>query len=469
MLIERNLGLLRLHFLIQFGISIALMITLYALLWVTVYQNQLPTDVYLRFMLVFSLGLLVEYFTRSEDRSNLYALSTRKRNILSQRQVFLPIALALVAMIFLKEFALSRVYLFLFFASFSAFVFWSNTALPPRLARWIFATQVSQPTPVLLISSHENAKRFRRRVRLGEFIGIRVAGYVDLNKTKTTDGAIRCLGSLGDLDTICQENNIGGIIVVNNHEHDEIILDISKFCDFQSIRFMVVDDLRWRFGRNFSSHTIGGTNMYVPMREPLENPLNQLMKRGLDMAIAFAAIVTVLPPCILLVWALQRKHSPGPLFFRQDRMGRNGKSFKIYKFRTMHLNPEQEGVQAKKGDARIYKGGGFLRRASIDELPQFINVLLGHMSVVGPRPHYIEHDEIFTNIAKNYPVRRFAKPGITGLAQIKGYRGEVMRDADIRNRVRWDIAYIRSWSVLLDIKIILLTFREAILPSERAY
>jgi len=468
MLIERNLGLLRLHFLIQVGVSLLLMVAIYVSLWVTLYHNQLPTDVYLRFMLVFSMALLVEYFTRSEDRSNLYALSARRRNSLSQRQVFLPIALALVATIFLKEFTLSRIFLFLYFAMFAVFVFWSNSVLPVRLARWLFSTQKTASTPVLLISNFENAKRFRRRVRLGEFIGIHVVGFVDISNRDSGDGSLRCLGSLGELDAICEENEISGVIVVNNHEHDDIILDVSKFCDFQSIRFMVIDDLRWRFGRNFSSHIVGGTNMYVPMREPLENPLNQMVKRGLDIAIALAALTLVFPWCALLVWSLQRKHSPGPLFFRQNRMGRNGKAFQIYKFRTMHANDSQ-GVQAKKGDNRIYKGGSFLRRSSIDEIPQFINVLLGHMSVVGPRPHYIEHDEIFTTIAKNYPVRRFAKPGITGLAQIKGYRGEVMRNADIRNRVRWDIAYIRSWSVWLDIQIILLTFREAILPSERAY
>jgi exopolysaccharide biosynthesis polyprenyl glycosylphosphotransferase len=353
--------------------------------------------------------------------------------------------------------------------SYGAWVFWSNAQLPALLAKWFYSTKRADAAPVLLIANARDARRFRTRVRKGEFLGIRVVGYVDFGQCNSEDCEIRKLGTIGDLDAICAEQEVEGVIVVNAHCHDDIILALSQFCDHRSIRFMLFEDLLGRYGRRLVPHSLGSSDLVFTMPEPLENPVNQMMKRGLDIGIALIALLFVVPPVAMVVALIHRRHSPGPLFFVQRRTGRGGRSFSIYTFRTMTSAPRDENVQATKHDPRVFKGGGFLRRFSLDELPQFYNVLIGDMSVVGPRPHLPSHDELFTSVSANYPVRRFAKPGITGLAQIKGCRGEAVHPRDVRNRVRWDIAYIRQWSIFLDVSIIFLTVKEAVSPSERAY
>ncbi|MCB1090673.1 MAG: sugar transferase, partial [Verrucomicrobiae bacterium] len=159
--------------------------------------------------------------------------------------------------------------------------------------------------------------------------------------------------------------------------------------------------------------------------------------------------------------------SPGPLFYRQKRTGRNGEIFEVYKFRTMHVN-DTPGAQAKVGDPRIFPGGRFLRKSSLDEIPQFINVLLGEMSVVGPRPHFVDHDSQFAEIVHDYSVRHFAKPGVTGLAQVKGCRGETDTHLKVRQRVRLDHFYLRNWSLLMDVCIVCDTAIQVIFPPKSA-
>lgn len=161
--------------------------------------------------------------------------------------------------------------------------------------------------------------------------------------------------------------------------------------------------------------------------------------------------------------------SKGPLFFKQKRHGVNRKTFWCYKFRSMTKSKNSDTKMATKNDMRITRLGKILRKTSIDELPQFINVLMGDMSVVGPRPHMVVHTEQYQNSVDKYLVRHFLKPGITGLAQIQGYRGEIIYKSDIINRVRYDIFYMEKWSLGLDAKIIIMTVYNAIKGEERAY
>jgi putative colanic acid biosynthesis UDP-glucose lipid carrier transferase len=171
----------------------------------------------------------------------------------------------------------------------------------------------------------------------------------------------------------------------------------------------------------------------------------------------------------LLVWLCQCLQSPGPVIFRQERVGMMGQRFMMFKYRSMHVNNGDEAKQASKHDNRIFPVGHWLRKLSIDELPQFVNVLLGDMSVVGPRPHLQKHEDLWICAMRKYVVRRFVRPGITGYAQINGYRGEVRSDADVQNRVERDIYYLENWSFGLDIVIILKTIRQCILPPQTAY
>ena len=192
--------------------------------------------------------------------------------------------------------------------------------------------------------------------------------------------------------------------------------------------------------------------------QPLINPANNFAKSALDLAVSLPVIVFVLPVMCAGVWLLHRMVSPGPLFFKQKRSGVNGSVFWVRKFRTMHCNHGQEAKQARHNDSRIFPGGALLRKLSIDELPQFLNVLTGDMSVVGPRPHMPEHDELFARDCEQYLLRHAVKPGITGLAQVRGLRGPIDDSHEVRARVSSDLEYCSKWTVFLDLSIIFRTF-----------
>jgi len=193
-------------------------------------------------------------------------------------------------------------------------------------------------------------------------------------------------------------------------------------------------------------------------RHPLGSPSHRLLKRILDVSISLPVVVFILPALCAAVALIHRFFSPGPLFFKQSRSGADGKTFAIYKFRTMSINHGTESVQARPNDQRVFSCGAILRKLSIDEMPQFLNVLHGDMSVVGPRPHMLEHDRIFSTECKSYHLRQTVKPGVTGLAQVRGHRGPVNDANDIKHRVTSDIEYCQNWSFFLDVSIIARTF-----------
>ena len=202
---------------------------------------------------------------------------------------------------------------------------------------------------------------------------------------------------------------------------------------------------------------------------PLEDSVNQFLKRLFDIVFSLAVIVFLLSWLTPLLAILIRIESRGPIFFKQSRNGFNYKEFDCYKFRSMTPNKNAHLYQATRDDQRVTKTGRFIRKTSIDELPQFFNVLFGDMSVVGPRPHMVSHTNMYAKRIDKFMVRHFVKPGITGLAQVSGFRGEIETDKDIINRVKYDIFYIENWSILLDIKIIVQTALNAIKGEEKAY
>jgi putative colanic acid biosynthesis UDP-glucose lipid carrier transferase len=212
---------------------------------------------------------------------------------------------------------------------------------------------------------------------------------------------------------------------------------------------------------------------YIPVISlrniPLDETTNKIIKRLFDIVFSLIIILGVLSWLIPVLAILIRLESKGPIFFRQKRNGLNYREFECFKFRSMTLNDIADLYQVSKNDPRITKIGKFIRKTSIDELPQFFNVFLGDMSVVGPRPHMVSHTEMYAKKIDKFMVRHFIKPGITGLAQTKGFRGEVETDKDIIYRVKYDIFYLENWSLLLDIKIVFLTIYNAVKGEDKAY
>jgi len=212
---------------------------------------------------------------------------------------------------------------------------------------------------------------------------------------------------------------------------------------------------------------------YIPIVNLRKNPLSKLLestvKRLFDIFFSLSVIVLIMSWLTPILFILIKLESKGSLFFKQVREGLNGKRFNCFKFGSMKRNKLENVVQTSRNDERITKMGSFIRKTSIDELPQFINVFLGSMSVVGPRPHMISQGDKFKKIVDKYAVRHFVKPGVTGLAQVKGFRGEITKTSDIQNRVKYDIFYIENWSLLLDIKIIVLTVLNSFKGEENAF
>jgi putative colanic acid biosysnthesis UDP-glucose lipid carrier transferase len=253
------------------------------------------------------------------------------------------------------------------------------------------------------------------------------------------------------------EQHINELYIVAN---PDFITDLNyffglgdKYC--MCLRF--IPDFSMISKNQFSSSHLNNFHVIKPRFEPLQNSYNRLIKRVFDVFFSSLVIIFVLSWLYPIIAIIIKKQSKGPVLFKQLRSGLNNEPFWCYKFRSMYINMGDESQQAQKGDARITPIGQFLRCSSLDEMPQFFNVLLGNMSIVGPRPHMIKHTLDYNAQIDNFMVRHFVKPGITGLAQVSGLRGETKRISDMIRRVNKDIEYVQRWSLFTDIKICFMT------------
>lgn len=265
------------------------------------------------------------------------------------------------------------------------------------------------------------------------------------------------------------ENNVDEIYCSISELKDEELTQLINFADNNLKTLKFIPDNKNIFAKKLKFEYYD----YIPVLSlrdiPLHGSINAFIKRSFDIVFSLTIILGLLSwltPILALIITLESK---GPVFFRQKRNGFDNEEFYCYKFRSMAPNTNADNFQATKNDMRITKVGRFIRSTSIDELPQFYNVLFGSMSVVGPRPHMVKHTNEYSDRVDKYMVRHFVKPGITGLAQIRGYRGEIENDTDIQNRIKFDIFYIENWSLFLDLKIIVQTILNAFKGEAKAY
>lgn len=265
------------------------------------------------------------------------------------------------------------------------------------------------------------------------------------------------------------KNNVdeiyGSLNTLNSTDLDGLI----HFADNNLKTIKLLPDSKNRMLRNLAVEYYGYLPIISLRTIPLDKEINTRLKHFFDVVFSLFVILTVLSWLTPILGLLIKLESRGPVFFKQRRNGLNYKEFYCYKFRSMRLNSEADLEQVQKNDPRVTKFGKILRKFSLDELPQFFNVILGDMSVVGPRPHMVSHTEMYAKSVDKFMVRHFIKPGITGLAQINGCRGEVETEKDIVNRVKFDIFYIENWSILLDLRIIYKTVINVISGEEKAY
>lgn len=278
------------------------------------------------------------------------------------------------------------------------------------------------------------------------------------------------LGSPEELESVLQkQNDIGNILILGSPRDRRELGKWMKIAEARGCRVSLVNDLDEFFQRRITFFRCDNLDLIELREEPLQNFVNRVQKRVLDIVVSLPVVCIVLPVLMLLVWVLQLREAPGPLFFRQIRSGIDNNPFQILKFRTMFVADYDTSAQVTVQDSRVFPSGRWLRRFSLDEFPQFLNVLLGHMSLVGPRPHMTQHDTIFADAMTAYRVRSFVKPGVTGLAQVRGFRGQALTRDDIVERVECDIEYIETWSFMLDVRVVYRTALQLFRPPNSAY
>jgi Undecaprenyl-phosphate glucose phosphotransferase len=249
------------------------------------------------------------------------------------------------------------------------------------------------------------------------------------------------------------------------------ITDLMEFCERNTIRFRVIPSAESFIPvvKTSELEFHGAVPVSKIRKEPLDSSAARTLKRAFDIVFSFGVIVFVFSWLFPLLALMVKLSSKGPVFFKQTRLGRDNKEFVCWKFRSMRMNAEADSKQATKNDPRVTKVGAFLRKSNLDEMPQFFNVFMGHMSVVGPRPHPLRLNDQYRDIIDKYMVRHFVRPGITGWAQVSGFRGETRTPEMMEKRVELDVWYLENWSFLLDLKIVVKTVTNMLGKEENAY
>ncbi len=418
--------------------------------------------------MLFISGLVFMGFRQDEvigEREFRWVASLKRTNL----EVII-VALGVFLVVFAtKDRAVSRLFLGSYLVSSWMSLLFINRYFTVLLSRLAF--NQSQRMRVLLVGSSRLARLLRGWIREQDSLGIEIVGLVSFSEEeaeKELEG-LQYLGLVENLEPVIEKEGVDQVVILESKDSLGWVTFITRIAELYGCRILVYNQWEEFFNQPLIPFSEGSHTFFTFQEEPLENPINRVMKRGLDLAVSIPVVIFLLPPILLLAMLFQRLQSPGALFFKQERGGRRGESFEIFKIRTMHVRPDEEAKQATKEDPRIFPFGKLMRKTSLDEFPQFLNVLFGQMSVVGPRPHMVEHDDRFSRLVDVYRNRHFIKPGITGLAQIRGFRGEVTDSELIAERVRYDLEYISRWSIWLDIGIILKTVLHMIRPPKTAY
>ncbi len=404
-----------------------------------------------------------------------------------ERLVGLTVMQALVAYVLLKVFAYATPIGWLLMEIGTVYI---ALLLMKRLGeRWfikLYREAGRNTRMVTMVGSDPELLGVYRKLRNDPTLGYKVLGYYgeedlekltdeveQLEKERGRDARqLTRLGSFEDLMAGIERDEVeylgDELYLCISRKQKDVIRKVSRFCDRHVVRFYYVPVSVESIGLNLKREMLDDIEIFTTYENPLQNSVNRAIKRAFDIVFSLAALI---PTAIMLpvIWLIIKIQSPGPLLFKQVRTGLDGREFKCYKFRSMHVNKDADRLQATKDDPRKFPFGNFMRKANIDELPQFFNVLQGRMSIVGPRPHMLAHTEEYSKLIDKYMVRHFVKPGVTGWAQVTGYRGETKELWQMEGRVKRDIWYMEHWSIWLDIRIVWLTFKTIFVHDKNAY
>lgn len=420
--------------------------------------------------MVGGMALAGREVVRLGSRSHVLEFGEAAR--LAAWQVGLMALLTFTMMFATQDRSISRLFLGTFLAGSWLGLTFANLQLPRWLAKLMFSRGHRLPT--VFVGRASALERLQDWITNKEGLGVEPVGV--LSTEEPPAGApppvVPRLGRPEELARVLAEREVAQVILLALPATDDEARAVIELCQEHGCRLLIHNNLAERYTHPLVPAVEDGRHFYTLQEEPLEDPLHRLVKRGFDVAVALPVVLFVLPPLCAWVAAMQRIQAPGPLFHARERRGQSGRTFRMLKFRSMRVAPEDavaESKQAQAEDERIFPFGRFLRRRSLDEFPQFWNVLVGEMSVVGPRPYMPLLDEEFRRQARGYRTRHLVKPGITGLAQSLGYRGEILETEMLNRRVYWDVYYITHWSVWLDLQITVRTLAQVFRPPQTAY
>lgn len=384
------------------------------------------------------------------------------------KKLLIHAALISIFVVYLKYIDISRLRLFYFYLIFFCLLMISRY-FSMKLLKYIRAKGYNFKT-FIVVGVNESGEKIRKILAKDLTYGYKFLGFFDDNVNTTIVNPSLVLGGFDAIPKFVSEKKIDEMYVALHIDNIEIINELTRICEQNMIRIKFIPDFQlYTKSSKVEVAFYENTPVLMFRTEPLELVVNRLAKKAFDIVFSTFVILLIFPwlfPVIMLIIKLE---SPGPIFFKQERSGRDNRTFMCFKFRSMYVNGLAHKKQAEKGDSRITKFGAFIRKTSIDELPQFFNVFYGDMSVVGPRPHMVNLAKEYSDLINNYLVRQYAKPGITGWAQVNGYRGETKVLSDMENRVEYDIWYIENWSLLLDVKIIIKTIINVFKGEDNAY
>lgn len=464
---HRELGLIQAY---QIGVTLVMMVLYW--MYFLVLDRLVPgvslagPANYFEYFLAMALAFQVAFLTSKQND----ILSVSSGVVESHRLIWTPIvfagAISCMFLVLTKEQIISRLFLFTFLPLTYVVLLIFTRFFALDILRFFLRHQSQR---LLLVGQPGEIHNVQSLLTKAKLFGLETMGIVTDAAPEDLPPGLAKLGNPSDLEKIITEQDVENIFILGSPRDRRMLGGWMRLAEARGCRVSLVNDLDVFLQRRLSYFRCDNVDLIELREEPLQNLVNRAVKRALDVALSLPVVVFVLPPLVLIVWFLQRIQAPGPVFFRQLRSGTDNRPFAIFKFRSMYASPVDSGKQATVTDSRIYPVGRLLRRFSLDEFPQFFNVLLGHMSLVGPRPHMPQHDKIFAEVMSSYRIRGFVKPGITGLAQIRGYRGETATREDVVRRVECDIEYIETWSFLLDVRIIWVTALQLVRPPKTAY
>ena len=470
MIANRLRGLLNLH--VAFTTAIALLLlSAYASVIQLVEFFGLTLSVNLTpYLLCIGGGMVISSRFLQPLAGSFHRLTWVDAARLTTRQVLTMALLVFAFMFAFKDRSMSRLFMGSYLVLSWCLLLFMNHALPRFLSRLFF--DQAHRVPTLFIGSEKSLALLRSWMASKQMLGMQPVGFLTETGAPVGESDPPFLGVLPDLPRMIDEKKVVQVIVLEIPQTEAAGRFILETCQSKGCRLLIHSNLAEVLRHPLVAVSEEGHQFYSLQEEPLEDPLNRVLKRLLDIVLALPVVVLLLPLLSMWVWLMQRLQAPGPLFFVQNRTGHGLQDFRLLKFRSMYVvkqTPGTEAQQARRGDDRIYPFGNFLRRTSLDEFPQFINVLKGQMSIVGPRPHLTAHDLEFNRLMEGYRTRFYVKPGITGLAQCSGFRGEITDRALLEKRVQLDVTYVAQWSIWLDLVIMAKTARQVLFPPKTAY